>query len=107
MNDQKIKKYESWHRMFLILGSYGLLDIVAGVIMKQSGSGFEGGFGLTVTVVQMFVYLFGTGVVTSIFLFSIMIISIACPAWFCASEILRHKIVKLKKEKDITGVVLE
>ena len=97
MNDQKIKKYESWCRIFLILGLYGLLDIVVGVIMKQSGFGFEGGLGLTFMVVQMFMYLFGTGVVTGIFLFSV-IISFAWPVWFCASEILRHKIIKLKKE---------
>ena len=106
MNDQKIKKYEFWYRIFLILGSYGLLDILVGIIMKQSGSGLEGGLGLTVIVVQMFMYLFGTGVVTGIFLFPV-IISLACPAWFCASEILRHKIIKLKKEKNITEVVLE
>lgn len=96
MNDKKIKKHKSWYKIFLILGSYGLLDVVVGTLMKQSDFGFENGHGLTFIIIYVLSYLFGTKIATSVFLF-VMAISFAWPAWFCVSEILRQKIIKLEK----------
>ena len=97
--EQKIKKYQLWYKIFLIVGFFGLIDIVVGVLLKQSGTGFEDGGGLTFMILYAFKYLFGTKVAVAFFPF-IMIISTTWFIWLGVSAVLRRKIKKLEKETD-------
>ena len=97
--EQKIKKYQLWYKVFLIVGLFGLVDIVVGVLLKQSGAGFEDGGGLTFMIIYAFKYLFGTKVAVA-FLPFIMIISTTWFIWLGVSAVLRRKIKKFEKETE-------
>lgn len=100
--EQKIKKYQLWYKIFLTIGLFGLVDIVVGVILKNAGTGFEDGGGLTFMIIYAFKYLFGTKVAVA-FLSPIMIISATWFIWLGVSAILRRKIKKLEKETVATN----
>lgn len=95
--EQKIKKYQLWYKIFLTVGLFGLADIVVGVLLKNAGTGFENGGGLTFMIIYAFKYLFGTRVAVA-FLSPIMIISATWFIWLGVSAVLRRKIKKLEKE---------
>src|SRR3989338_4374779 len=95
--EQKIKKYQLWYKIFLTIGLFGLVDIVVGVLLKNTGTGFEDGGGLTFMIIYAFKYLFGTKVAVA-FLPFIMIISTTWFIWLGVSAVLRRKIKKLEKE---------
>ena len=104
---EKIKKYKIWYYIFLVLGLYGLLDIVVGVIIKQPGSGFENanvfaGF----MIVYAFLYLFGTKVATSILPFA-MGISFTWFLWLGVSVLLLRRIKKLENKEPTESVPAE
>ena len=100
--EQKIKKYKLWYKVFLTVGLFGLVDIVVGVLIKNAGTGFEDGGGLTFMILYAFKYLFGTKVAVA-FLPFIMIISTTWFIWLGASAVLRRKIKKLEKETETTN----
>lgn len=102
MDSTKVKKYKRWYYIFLGLGLFGLLDIVVGVLMKQSGSEGSGDLGLSFIIIYAFKYLFGTKVAGSILPF-IMGISFTWFVWLGVSAILRRKIKKLEKESGTMG----
>lgn len=95
--EQKIKRYQLWYKIFLTVGLFGLVDIVVGVLLKNAGTGFEDGGGLTFMIIYVFKYLFGTKVAVA-FLPFIMIVSTTWFVWLGVSAILRRKIKKLEKE---------
>ena len=97
METAKIKKFKTWYHIFLVLGFFGLIDIVVGVLLKEAGSGIpQDGGGLTFMILYAFAYLFGTKVATT-FLPFIMIISTTWFIWLGISAVLRSKIKKLEK----------
>jgi len=98
---EKIEKYKFWYCVFLIMGIFGLLDIVVGVFLIQAGIGFEGRGGLTFMIIYIFAYLFGTKIATSILLL-VMWISFTWFVWFGVSAVLHRKIKKLEKAEGIT-----
>ncbi|MDD5639533.1 MAG: hypothetical protein PHR47_01865 [Candidatus Pacebacteria bacterium] len=100
--EQKIKKYQLWYKIFLTVGLFGLVDIVVGVLLKNVGTGFENGGGLTFMIVYAFKYLFGTKVAVALLPF-IMIISTTWFIWLGVSAVLRRKIKKLEKEAGATN----
>ena len=100
--EQKIKKYKLWYKIFLTVGLFGLVDIVVGVLLKNAGTGFEDGGGLTFMIIYAFKYLFGTKIAVA-FLPFIMIISMTWFIWLGVSAVLRRKIKKLEKESGITN----
>ncbi len=104
MDYTKQKKYKMWYHIFLVLGLFGLLDIIVGVLMRQSGFDFEDGGGLTFMIIYAFMYIFGTKVATSILPF-VMFISFTWFIWLGISAILRRDIKKLEKETDIVSEV--
>ncbi len=97
MDSIKVKKYKKWYYIFLGLGLFGLLDIVVGTFMKQSGSEGSGDLGLSFIIIYAFKYLFGTKVASTILPF-IMGVSFTWFVWLGVSAILRRKIKKLGKE---------
>lgn len=99
--EQKIKKYQLWYKIFLTIGLFGLADIIVGVLLKNAGTGFEDGGGLTFMIIYAFKYLFGTKVAVA-FLPFIMVISATWFIWLGVSAVLRRKIKKLEKETGAT-----
>jgi hypothetical protein len=99
---KKINAYKFWYKVFLIIGFYGLLDIIVGVFLKQSGIGPEIDNGLTIMIARIFKYLFGTSVATS-FILPLIIISSTWFIWLIISEIFRRKIKKLEWKDGITN----
>ena len=100
--EQKIKKYKLWYKVFLILGLFGLADIAVGVLLKQSGTGFEDVGGLTFMILSALKYLFGTKVAVA-FLPFLMIISPTWFIWLGVSAVLLRKIKKLKKGTEVVN----
>ncbi len=101
MEQSKTKKYKLWYRIFLVVGLFGLLDIIVGVLIKNIGFNIIGDLGLTSMISYSFLFLFGTKVATNILPF-IMWISSTWFIWLGVSAVLRRKIKKLEKE---TGTV--
>jgi len=99
--ERKIKKYQLWYKIFLTVGLFGLVDIVVGVLLKNAGTGFGDGGGLTFMIIYAFKYLFGTKIAVA-FLPFIMIISTTWFIWLGVSAVLRRKIKKLEKETGTT-----
>lgn len=102
---KEIKKYQFWHKVFLLVGFYGLLDIIIGVFLKQSGMGPENNNGLTIIIARIFKYLFGTDVAISL-ISPMIIISSTWFIWLGISEVIRRKVKKLKKESGTTDKVV-
>src|SRR3990167_8981710 len=100
--EQKIKQYKLWYKIFLTIGLFGLVDIVVGVLLKNAGTGFEDGGGLTFMIIYAFKYLFGTKIAVA-FLPFIMIVSTTWFIWLGVSAVLRRKIKKLEKETSTTN----
>lgn len=104
--EEKIKKYKRWYYLFLVLGFFGLLDIIVGVLMKNAGSDGSGDLGLSFLIVSAFKYLFGSNVASGIAPF-ILILSFTWFIWLGVSAILNRKIKKLEKEKNNNSELLK
>jgi len=97
----KLAKYKLWSQIFLVIGLFGLLDIVAGVLFREMGAIVpQDGGGLTFMILYAFAYLFGTKIATA-FLPSIMIVSVSWFIWLGVYALLRRKIKKLEKESNV------
>ena len=70
MNNVKVKEYKKWYYVFLILGLFGLCDIIIGVLIKQFGFENGGDLGLTFLIVHALKYLFGAKIAESELIFS-------------------------------------
>jgi len=99
----KLAKYKLWSQIFLVIGLFGLLDIVAGVLFREMGASVpQDGGGLTFMILYIFAYLFGTKIATA-FLPFIMIISTTWFIWLGVYAVLRRKIKKLEKKSIVVS----
>lgn len=103
---QKIKNYKIWYKVFLILGLFGLVDIVLGVLLKNADTGLGDIGGLTFMIIYAFKYLFGIKVAVA----TLPLIMILSTTWFIPlgiSALLRRKIKKLEKETSVAKIELK
>ncbi|MCX6743160.1 MAG: hypothetical protein NT116_02895 [Candidatus Parcubacteria bacterium] len=95
--EQKVKNYQLWYKILLIVGLIGIIDIATRSIIKQNYGFSDFGF-VSFVFLYTFKFLFGAKVASLVAVFISLIMSFAL-IWLIAAWVIKSKIKKLSATK--------
>lgn len=95
--EQKIKKYQLWYKILLVVGLIGILDIATRSIIQQN-YGLSDFGGVSFVFLYTFKFLFGAKVASTVAVFISLIMGFAL-IWLIAAWVIKSKIKKLSATK--------